>query len=291
MPQDPFIFAPPTSTDMLTNDIKIYRSKVLKFSPQVFQQKIRNRSTQHHGAKHSHHEDLSAHMAFTVPLLKVEKQVKVLSIDAIDGTEVGRLNKAAMQGELRHEIWLRDDLTACEERFTLAHEQMHVRDNNRIVRNLHKTVRHDAAFPVTFFSDVTASEMLRNLETMAKLAQQLFERSSQERAKFLDRPGPNGDHAKRLKLIKEHCGHGVVTFASGLRAKYLRRGDSGPEVRQVQLALCYVAAKDFDFGGMIYPDGMFGPKTAQAVREFQKKYCRPVDGIVGPKTRKALQLG
>ena len=42
------------------------------------------------------------------------------------------------------------------------------------------------------------------------------------------------------------------------------------------------------FGASLKQDGIFGPMTYAAVRNFQAKYAPPVDGIVGPITWKAL---
>ena len=51
-----------------------------------------------------------------------------------------------------------------------------------------------------------------------------------------------------------------------------RKGSRGKVVRQIQIAL------------HLYPDGIFGVNTEQAVKEFQKRNNLNPDGIVGPLT-------
>jgi putative chitinase len=58
----------------------------------------------------------------------------------------------------------------------------------------------------------------------------------------------------------------------------LRKGSTGPEVVRLQRLLHVKPA-----------DGDFGPKTAAAVREFQKSHGLVADGVVGPATWKALE--
>lgn len=67
-------------------------------------------------------------------------------------------------------------------------------------------------------------------------------------------------------------------------AAALREGDRGNEVRKVQEKL-----KQWGY----YTgeaDGIFGPKTAEAVRSFQRKNGLTVDGIVGTQTYRALGI-
>ena len=64
----------------------------------------------------------------------------------------------------------------------------------------------------------------------------------------------------------------------------LRRGSTGPEVTALQQRLTDLG---FDPNGI---DGNFGPGTEAAVKAFQQANGLTVDGIVGPKTRAALQL-
>lgn len=58
----------------------------------------------------------------------------------------------------------------------------------------------------------------------------------------------------------------------------LRRGDRGDDVRRLQEVL---AGLGYDLGDA---DGIFGPRTAAAVREFQADLGIGVDGLVGPET-------
>ncbi len=56
---------------------------------------------------------------------------------------------------------------------------------------------------------------------------------------------------------------------------------TGPDVRAVQRQLA-------DLGYGVVVDGSFGPKTAQAVKEFQQAHGLAADGLVGAATRAAL---
>lgn len=63
----------------------------------------------------------------------------------------------------------------------------------------------------------------------------------------------------------------------------LDRGDRGPDVERVQRALR-------ELGFDIVADGVFGPGTERAVREFQSNRGLVADGRVGPNTLAALGL-
>ena len=56
----------------------------------------------------------------------------------------------------------------------------------------------------------------------------------------------------------------------------LRKGDKGEGVKFLQRRL------------VLKEDGIFGPLTEEAVKEFQKEHRLAVDGIVGEKTWAAL---
>jgi len=60
----------------------------------------------------------------------------------------------------------------------------------------------------------------------------------------------------------------------------LRQGSRGDEVRRLQAALGMPQSEQ---------DGIFGPRTAQAVRTFQQSQGLQVDGVVGRQTLAAIQ--
>ena len=66
----------------------------------------------------------------------------------------------------------------------------------------------------------------------------------------------------------------------------LRQGSRGEEVRRLQKNLNAAIGRRY---GTIAADGIFGPRTKQAVERYQKDFrLKSVDGIVGPETRNAL---
>jgi peptidoglycan hydrolase-like protein with peptidoglycan-binding domain len=62
----------------------------------------------------------------------------------------------------------------------------------------------------------------------------------------------------------------------------IRKGMAGAQVRDLQIALNAVA------GAGLRADGIFGPKTEEAVRTFQTTFNLKVDGIVGKQTGACL---
>ena len=66
----------------------------------------------------------------------------------------------------------------------------------------------------------------------------------------------------------------------------LRMGSRGPSVSALQSKLNAVLTPS----PRLVADGVFGPKTAQAVKLFQQRHGLTADGVVGPKTAAALGL-
>jgi hypothetical protein len=65
----------------------------------------------------------------------------------------------------------------------------------------------------------------------------------------------------------------------------LREGSRTPEVAQIQQKLKAMGL----YNGAI--DGIYGPQTSNAIRQFQTQAGIKIDGIVGPQTRGALNAG
>lgn len=63
---------------------------------------------------------------------------------------------------------------------------------------------------------------------------------------------------------------------------YLSQGSKGEDVKKVQLALNRA-------GSSLTIDGVYGPKTVQAVKNFQEDNGLSRDGICGPKTMVKLE--
>jgi len=76
----------------------------------------------------------------------------------------------------------------------------------------------------------------------------------------------------------------IVPDEAAAAEPYLYWGSRGESVAQLQQAL---NSSGYWCGAV---DGIFGPKTYQAVINFQKDAGITVDGIVGPQTRKYLGL-
>jgi peptidoglycan hydrolase-like protein with peptidoglycan-binding domain len=73
---------------------------------------------------------------------------------------------------------------------------------------------------------------------------------------------------------------GEQTWSALIRT--LKQGSSGSAVTAAQVILSRVATPFVD------ADGVFGPKTGAAVKNFQAAKGLPSDGIVGPQTWRAL---
>lgn len=87
-----------------------------------------------------------------------------------------------------------------------------------------------------------------------------------------------------LNLVKGGGpGNVEVTQPNVWTGQVLKRGDKGLAVRDLQVML---KTAGFDPG---QPDGIFGQRTEQAVRNAQKALGLTVDGIAGPKTFEKLK--
>ena len=79
----------------------------------------------------------------------------------------------------------------------------------------------------------------------------------------------------------------IAGFVEGLKSinRMLRRGNTGKDVKKLQTAL-HELGYDLGKPGI---DGIIGPITERAIKQFQKEAGLVVDGIAGPKTLAALK--
>ncbi len=75
---------------------------------------------------------------------------------------------------------------------------------------------------------------------------------------------------------------GPLTWSALIQGALIQEGSTGQAVRAAQTLL----RNKFGYG--INVDGIFGPQTENATRDFQTDYSLLVDGIVGPQTWQAL---
>lgn len=70
-------------------------------------------------------------------------------------------------------------------------------------------------------------------------------------------------------------------------SELVREGQRGQGVRELQAGLAALGFSDRR-GAPLEADGVFGPRTAEAVRTFQTEHGLQADGVIGPLTRDAL---
>lgn len=85
----------------------------------------------------------------------------------------------------------------------------------------------------------------------------------------------------KKKVVREEEPRMPETYDYTLNFCYLQEGDTGEAVRSLQQLL---TAKGYSCSA----DSIFGPKTKQAVEQYQKKQGLTADGIVGEKTMTRL---
>lgn len=87
------------------------------------------------------------------------------------------------------------------------------------------------------------------------------------------------NNATNAPIIEQVDKNETTTVNTGVVSK----GDRGETVRNVQSSLN-------NLGYSANPDGIFGPETDEAVRDFQEDNALAVDGMAGPATMEALSL-
>lgn len=94
----------------------------------------------------------------------------------------------------------------------------------------------------------------------------------------------SGAYRNHLADVRPACQAVDQTVPAGEGPPFLQQGSEGDAVADLQRRL---SEAGFPCGA----DGQFGPRTEQAVRDFQAARGLEVDGVVGPQTWAALTAG
>lgn len=97
-------------------------------------------------------------------------------------------------------------------------------------------------------------------------------------------PAASGSGSKAAKASKDSKASTAAARPTPTNQHPVGTGERGKRVSDLQERLNALGAKP-----PLKADGIFGPKTLAAVREFQKAHGLKVDGLVGPKTTAALR--
>ncbi len=76
------------------------------------------------------------------------------------------------------------------------------------------------------------------------------------------------------------------TYTKIIFTKFVNIRSSKDEIIELQSALNIILNKKLPI--LLAVDGVFGKKTLQGIKLFQKEYSLKVDGSFGPKTRKVI---
>ena len=103
------------------------------------------------------------------------------------------------------------------------------------------------------------------------------------RAQLLWRTKVGGNHFNHVHFGVRMSGSGGGGGGGGGHPRLMDPEMQGEVVRQIQRRLLALGFKPLEV------DGVFGAQTDSAVRRFQKaKQLKPIDGVVGPNTKKAM---
>ncbi len=89
-----------------------------------------------------------------------------------------------------------------------------------------------------------------------------------------------------IELVRDAPVEGLSESYPGVP---LRPGTSGNEIRLIQIRLNRIAKNYPSIPKILNPDGIYGPETEAAVREFQRIFALTEDGIIGRATWYMIQ--
>ncbi|WP_096435608.1 peptidoglycan recognition protein family protein [Alteribacter populi] len=131
-------------------------------------------------------------------------------------------------------------------------------------------------------------EQEKSLHVLLESLMKSFRLSTEDILGHNEFPGYNTTQCPGFDMVElrhslEEALTGVQKVNKPTESKLLRRGQQGADVKELQRDL----TKQGYILGQV--DGIFGPLTEKALREFQKDHSLLVDGIYGPESTRALK--
>ena len=146
-----------------------------------------------------------------------------------------------------------------------------------LLTSLEYVIDHQTEF--IFTPELTVVSVKAQIDTVKKALDTIYQAASACFNDYRECKFSVEDSPPTILLPKRIAGE---PSPSTIPTSILRSGSQGPEVKRLQEIL---KAKGFDPGPI---DGKFGPRTLNAVRQFQTAKGLSADGVVGPLTWKAL---
>ena len=194
------------------------------------------------------------------------------------GTEF-RFNTGTLQLTLRQEIHLSRALNPCARTIWHQHEQKHVQDNELLMARMDAELRADRQFVDILVSPSAwrrRNEFNPTQHRIRDRVSNVFGRLTSTAALHQD---TRREYERVERQIRIRCGR-IVN-------RSLKLGMYGHGIDIVQLALNNHSPSTLQ---PLTVDGIFGPKMDARVREFQRNQSLSPDGVVGPNTRRALDM-
>jgi peptidoglycan hydrolase-like protein with peptidoglycan-binding domain len=213
-------------------------------------------------------------LGITLPRLKGD----VTGLQFVGDAQFFHVAGGTLRLNLVQEVLIANTLSQCNQTVVMQHERGHVQDNEQLMPQMDRALRADEQFNLIMVQGqefpVSQSEQVKAM--VHDRVEAVFSDLTLKKVKQRDTVT---EYKRMQRQITMQC--------TGTPAKLLQRGTVGHGVAEAQIALnAHLMGSQAPLG----VDGVFGPKTDTAVRDFQRRNGLVADGVIGPKTRKALGM-